>query len=60
MPEHDESGVPQTLPLVFEFRAVGPEELKDLLLGQPRPGMVQEPPAALTSPICNLDAGPIS
>jgi hypothetical protein len=59
MPEHDESSVPQTLPLVFKLRAVGPEELKDLLLGQLRLGVVQEPPVALTSPICNFDAGPI-
>lgn len=60
MPEHDEPSVPQTLPLILEFRAVGPEEFKDLFLGQPRVGALQEPPEALTSPICNLDAGPIS
>ena len=60
MAEHDESGVPQTLPLVFKLRAVGPEELKDLLLGQLHPDVAKEPPVTLTSPTCNIDpAGPI-
>lgn len=48
VPEHDESGVTQTLPLVFELRAVGPEELEDLFLGQSRPVVMQEPPVART------------
>lgn len=60
MPEHDESGVSETLPFIFEFRAVGPEEFKNLLLGQWRPKIVWQRSVPLTSPICSFDAGPIS
>lgn len=45
VPEHDESGVTQTLPLVFKLRAVGPEELEYLFLGQSHAGVFKKPPS---------------
>lgn len=59
--QDDEARVAQTFPLPFELGAVRPKKLKDLFQKQVQhEDIIFEDEYVLTSPICSLEAGPIS